>query len=95
MMSKERELIKEILSHFAKGNITIRKFENSADIAETLYNAQELLTKHRDRELSFKIANAIADQFQIGFCDYRMVESFAEEIEKELEPFNITLKVAV
>jgi polynucleotide 5'-kinase involved in rRNA processing len=44
-MSNERQLLKEIMSYFAKGDITIRQFENSADIAETLYNAQELLAQ--------------------------------------------------
>ena len=44
-MSKERELLKEIMSYFAKGDITIRKFENSSDVAETLHTAQELLTQ--------------------------------------------------
>lgn len=34
--------------------------------------------------LAFKIANAIADQFAKGFCDHRMVEHFAEEIDKHL-----------
>jgi hypothetical protein len=44
-MSKERELLKEIMSHFAKGGITIRKFEDSSDVAETLHTAQELLAQ--------------------------------------------------
>ena len=34
--------------------------------------------------LAFKIANAIADQFEVGFCNARMVEHFAEEIDKHL-----------
>ena len=47
MMSREREreLLKEIMSYFAKGDITIRKFENSSDVAETLHTAQELLAQ--------------------------------------------------
>ena len=44
-MSKERELLKEIMSYFAKGDITIRRFENSSDVAETLHTAQELLAQ--------------------------------------------------
>ena len=44
-MSKERDLLKEIMSYFAKGDITIRKFENSSDVAETLHTAQELLNQ--------------------------------------------------
>jgi hypothetical protein len=44
-MSKERELLKEIMTYFAKGDITIRKFENDSDIAEALHNAQELLSQ--------------------------------------------------
>ena len=44
-MSKERELLKEIMSYFAKGDITIRKFENSSDVAETLHTAQKLLAQ--------------------------------------------------
>ena len=44
-MSKERELLKEIMSYFDKGDITIRTFENSSDVAETLHAAQELLAQ--------------------------------------------------
>ena len=44
-MNKERELLKEIMSYFAKGDITIRKFEDSGDIAETFHSAQELLAQ--------------------------------------------------
>ena len=56
-MSKERELLKEIMSYFAKGDITIRKFENSSDVAETLHTAQEILTQpepfmFKDRKLT-------------------------------------------
>ena len=49
-MSNERELLKEIMSYFAKGDITIRKFENSSDVAETLHTAQELLAQPEQPE---------------------------------------------
>ena len=51
-MSKERELLKEIMSYFAKGDITIRKFEDSGDIAETLYTVQELLAQPEQEPLA-------------------------------------------
>ena len=35
-------------------------------------------------KLAFKIANAIADLFAVGFCNDRMVEDFAEVVEKHL-----------
>ena len=54
-MSNERELLKEIMSYFAKGDITIRKFENSSDVAETLHTAQELLSQpEQPEQITFK-----------------------------------------
>ena len=44
-MIAERVLLKEIMIYFAKGDITIRKFENSGDIAETFHSVQELLAQ--------------------------------------------------
>ena len=56
MMSKERELLKEIMSYFAKGDITIRRFENSSDVAETLHTAQELLAQPEQEPVEDRIA---------------------------------------
>jgi len=42
-------------------------------------------TEKKPSKLALKIANEIADQFVIGFCDDRMVEHFAEAADKHLE----------
>jgi hypothetical protein len=49
-MNKERDLLKEIMIYLAKGDITIRKFENSGDIAETFHSVQELLAQPEQTE---------------------------------------------
>ena len=51
-MSKERELLEEIMIYFSKGDITIRKFENSSDIAETFHSVQELLAQPEQKQLT-------------------------------------------
>lgn len=48
------------------------------------------------KELAFKIANEIADQFTSGFCNDRMVEDFARIVDKHLpkqEPLGREIKV--
>ena len=82
-MSKERELLKEIMSYFAKGDITIRKFENSSDVAETLHTAQELLTQpepfmFKDRELTGSLI-AHDDMYKKGYAQ--------AELDLKREPF--------
>lgn len=34
------------------------------------------------KQAALNAANAIADDFVVGFCDHRMVEHFAAHIEK-------------
>jgi hypothetical protein len=75
-MNEERELLRRISSH--SGSVIPTQF---------IYEIQELLAQPDYTEpssLAFKIANAIADQFEVGFCNDRMVEHFAEEIDKHL-----------
>jgi hypothetical protein len=42
MKSKERQLLKEIMGYFARGDMAISA--SNSDIAQTLFEAQELLT---------------------------------------------------
>ena len=82
-MSKERELLKEIMSYFAKGDITIRKFENSSDVAETLHTAQEILTQpepfmFKDRKLTGSLI-AHDEMYQRGYA--------RAEFDLKREPF--------
>ena len=44
-MSEERELLAQIMRYFAAGDIAVKEFEMSSDIAETLHNVQELLAQ--------------------------------------------------
>ena len=53
-------------------------------VGQTQCLKQERLVMSKERELSVKIANVLADQFVKGFCDDRMVAHFAEAIKKEL-----------
>jgi hypothetical protein len=50
------------------------------------------------KQAALNAANAIADDFVVGFCDHRMVEHFAAHIEKHItrlvesitnEPFGV------
>ena len=69
-MSRERELLKEIMCYFAKGDITIRKFENSSDVAETLHTAQELLAQPKRESLGLEIMDACgSEDYREGFKD--------------------------
>jgi hypothetical protein len=36
------------------------------------------------KQAALNAANAIADDFVVGFCDHRMVEHFAAHIEKHI-----------
>jgi hypothetical protein len=72
-MSKERELLKRWVEG---GVLPVYK--------QILKETEELLNQSEPSEIAFKIANEIADQFQKGFCDYRMVEHFAEAVDKHL-----------
>ena len=49
-MSEERELLAQIMRYFAAGDIAVKEFEMSSDIAETLHNAQELLAQPEQTE---------------------------------------------
>ena len=75
-MSKERELLKGIMSYVAKGDITIRKFENSSDVAETLHTAQELLTQPETcvcQERQLKLSEKCRElEIEIGRKEARM-----------------------
>ena len=51
IMSIERELLNSIMSYFEKGDVIVREFENSGDVAETLHNAQELLAQFEKNPL--------------------------------------------
>jgi len=49
-MSEERELLAQIMRYFAAGDIAVKEFEMSSDIAETLHNAQELLAQPETKQ---------------------------------------------
>ena len=79
-MSKERELLKEIMSYLAKGDITIRKFENSSDVAETLHTAQELLAKPEQEPVAWMYDH----QIEVGYDKYtevNIIETCARNLE--------------
>lgn len=71
-MSAERELLKEIMSYFAKGDITIRKFENSSDIAETFHTAQELLAQPEQEQepVAWRTYRVVTDDWQYHSFPY-------------------------
>jgi hypothetical protein len=88
-MSRERELLLLITKRFQE------EFNNPewysevdkeiiAEIDGLLAEPEPEPVFKEPSELALKIANEIADQFRVGFCDYRMVEFFAEAADKHL-----------
>jgi hypothetical protein len=87
-MSIERVLLKEIMIYFAKGDITIRKFENSGDIAETFHSVQELLAQ------SESTAGAVMPN---GVCVSNVYDAYEEgrkSVMSEQEPLSNEQKSA-
>jgi len=80
-MNKERELLAQIMRYFAEGDIAVKEFEMSSDIAETLHNVQELLAQPQSneqdliRDIEYLITafedGADAEDYWRPICDLR------------------------
>ena len=58
-MSKERELLKEVMSHFAAGEVAVSN-GNFGVLAATLYNIQELLAQPEQEQATPRQGLAVA-----------------------------------
>ena len=83
-MSAERVLLKEIMIYFAKGDITIRKFENSGDIAETFHSVQELLAQPEE-ELYQKLLR-IEDGIEVEILPSELWQDGYETGKRTMQP---------
>ena len=81
-MSEERELLERVWASEKWDMPEDLQIEIKELLAQPEPEPEPMFKK--PSEIALKIANEIADQFQVGFCDYRMVEYFAEAADKHL-----------
>ena len=84
-MNKERDLLKEIMIYFAKGDITIRKFENSGDIAETFHSVQELLAQPEQESVYQKLSR-IEDGIEVEILPSELWQDGYETGKRTMQP---------